>query len=75
MVRFTAVNTTFAVNDEKSTPALVDALAGEESLRVKNRIGERLAERGWAVPEAHLEAVKNALPPGFALAQGKVIRR
>jgi HEAT repeat protein len=75
MVRFTAVNTTFAVNDEKSTPALVDALVGEESLRVKNRIGERLADRGWPVPDEQQDAAKSALPPGFGLNNGKVLRR
>jgi HEAT repeat protein len=74
-VRFTAVNTTFAVNDEKSAPALVAALAAEESLRVKNRIGERLAERGWAVPPELSDAVQAALPPGFALQNGRIVRR
>src|SRR5688572_15727513 len=34
-VRFTAVNTVFAVNDAASIPALVAALEAEESLRVK----------------------------------------
>jgi HEAT repeat protein len=75
VVRFTAVNTTFAVNDEKSAPALVAALVAEESLRVKNRIGERLAERGWAVPAELLDACKSALPPGFGLDGGRVVRR
>ena len=74
-VRFTAVNTTFAVNDEKSTPALVAALVAEESLRIKNRICERLAERGWSVPPELLDACKNALPPGFAVDNGRVVRR
>jgi len=74
-VRFTAVNTTFAVNDEKSAPALVAALVVEESLRVKNRIGERLAERGWTVPAELLEACKSALPPGFGLQGTRVVRR
>ncbi len=75
MVRFTAVNTTFAVNDEKSAPALVDALVQEESLRVKNRIGERLAERAWPIPDELLEPAKNALPPGFAVDRTRVVRR
>jgi HEAT repeat protein len=74
-VRFTAVNTTFAVNDEKSAPALVEALVAEESLRVKNRIGERLAERAWAVPAELVDACKTALPPGFALEGGRIVRR
>jgi HEAT repeat protein len=75
MVRFTAVNTTFAVNDEKSAPALVAALVGEESLRVKNRISERLAERGWPIPAELQDGTKKALPPGFALDGGRVVRR
>jgi hypothetical protein len=75
MVRFTAVNTTFAVNDEKSAPALVAALVSEESLRVKNRISERLAERAWAVPSELFEQTKGALPPGFALEAGRIVRR
>lgn len=74
-VRFTAVNTTFAVNDEKSAPALVAALVAEESLRVKNRIGERLAERGWAVPAELADACKKALPPGFGVDNARVVRR
>lgn len=75
MVRFTAVNTTFAVNDEKSTPALVDALVAEESLRVKNRIGERLADRGWRIPDELVDGTKKALPPGFAVEQSRVVKR
>jgi len=75
MVRFTAVNTTFAVNDEASAPALLAALVAEESLRVKNRIGERLAERGWAVPPELVDACRGALPSGFALENGRITRR
>ena len=74
-VRFTAANTTFAVNDEKSAPALVAALVAEESLRVKNRISERLAERGWAVPAELVDACKSAVPPGFAVDGGRIIKR
>jgi HEAT repeat protein len=74
-VRFTAVNTTFAVNDEKSAPSLVAALVAEESLRVKNRISERLAERDWVIPPELLDACKSALPPGFAVDSGRIVRR
>jgi HEAT repeat protein len=73
-VRFNAANAVFAVNDEKSTPALVAALDGEESLRVKNRIAQGLAERGFAVPEALLEACRKNLPEGFALRGNRVER-
>jgi HEAT repeat protein len=66
-VRFTAANTVFAVNDSASVPALVAALDGEESLRVRNRIGQGLAERRFVIPEALREACAKGLPTGYAL--------
>jgi hypothetical protein len=75
MVRFTAVNTTFAVNDAASAPALVAALVAEESLRVRNRISERLAERAWAVPAELVDACRGALPSEFKLENGRIVRR
>lgn len=73
-VRFAAVTTTFAMNQAEAAPALVAALEEEESLRVKNRIAQGLAERRWAVPEGLLESCKKALPPDFVL-DGDRIRR
>lgn len=73
-VRFSAVGAVFAMNDESSVETLVAALEDEESLRVKNRIAQGLAERGWAIPEEVLDACKQALPPDFELSGGKVTR-
>ncbi len=73
-VRFTAANTVFAVNDMKSVPALVAALAAEESLRVKNRIAQGLADRGFEIPAELGAACTAGLPPGYALKGGKVER-
>ena len=64
-VRFTAVDTVFAIDDETSAEALLAALEDEESLRVKNRIGRLMAERKWKVPADQREATVQALPPGF----------
>lgn len=72
-VRFTAVNTVLAVNDANSAPALVAALDAEESLRIKNRIAQGLAERGWPLPAELLDACKKALPPGFRLRGDQVV--
>ncbi|MCA9595377.1 MAG: HEAT repeat domain-containing protein [Myxococcales bacterium] len=73
-VRFAAVTTVFAMNDETSVPALVSALAEEESLRVRNRIAQGLLDRDWEVPENLREACTEALPDGYALSGGKVRR-
>lgn len=70
--RFTAANTVFAVNNAESVPALVAALEGEESLRVKNRIALGLAERGYAIPGELVETCKKSLPPGYALKGDRV---
>jgi HEAT repeat protein len=71
-VRFEAVTTVFAVGDSESVPALVEQLAAEESLRVKNRIAQGLAEKGWQVGEELAASCKAALPPGYRLVDGVV---
>jgi HEAT repeat protein len=71
-VRFAAVTTLFAVNDSQSTPALVAALEEEESLRIKNRIAQGIAERSWEVPEELREACVGALPENYRMDGAKV---
>jgi HEAT repeat protein len=73
-VRFTAANTVFAVNDPQSVPALVAALDGEESLRVRNRIAQGLAERKFAIPEELREGCKKNLPDGYTLRGEHVVK-
>lgn len=74
-VRFVAVAATFAQEDAAAAPALVKALAAEESVRVKNRIGEGLAARGWAVADADRATLRSALPSAFVVAETGVVRR
>lgn len=73
-IRFAAVTTTFAMGEDGCVPALAEALAEEESLRVRNRIAQGLAERGWKIPEDLREVFADALPPDFLL-RGDVVRR
>ncbi len=73
-VRFRAATTTFAMADEQSVPALLEALGEEESLRVRNRIAQGLAERGWKIPSDLQEACRESLPEGFKLDGGTVRR-
>ncbi|HVU00394.1 MAG TPA: HEAT repeat domain-containing protein [Polyangiaceae bacterium] len=73
-VRFHAAGTVFAMDNAESVAALVEALGQEESLRVKNRIAQGLSERRWTVPEAHVAACRDALPPGFSVSGGVVQR-
>jgi hypothetical protein len=53
------------MNDPECVSSLIEALAEEESLRVRNRIAFGLADRGWPIPEELVETVQKALPPEF----------
>ncbi len=71
-VRFAAASTVFAMNNPESTASLIAALESEESLRVKNRIAQGIAEKSWDVPESLLDSCKEHLPPGFTIVGGRV---
>jgi HEAT repeat protein len=74
--RFHAASTLLAQDDEAAAPALAHLLGDDESVRVRTRIAEGLASRGWSVPEDEREAVRKALPPAFALdGAGRVAKR
>lgn len=77
-VRFHAVQTTFAQGMQESVEGLLDLLAEEESVRVKNKIAEGLLMRGWAIPESRRSAVATALSDtsGYSVGQdGKLVKR
>lgn len=75
-VRFHAVETTFAQNNPESIAPLVKLLEAEESVRVKNKVGEGLLFRGWSIPEDLREVTAQALrETAFELgADGKLVR-
>ncbi len=74
-VRYAAVTTTFAMQDAQSVPALVEAMAEEESLRVRNRIAQGLAEAAWEVPDSLHSSLVEHLPPDFQLVEGGKVAR
>jgi hypothetical protein len=74
-VRFAAVATIFAQENAGAAEALARALPPEESMRVKNRLAEGLSARGWAIPEALRQQVKQVLPPQFSLDSAGKLRR
>lgn len=50
-VRFHAVQTTFEQDNVESVAALVKLLENEESVRVKNKVCEGIADKRWAIPK------------------------
>lgn len=76
-VRFHAAEATFAHGNAESAAALCKMLVAEESVRVKNKVAEGFARRGWAVPADQRDAVAKALrdTESYRLdASGKVVR-
>jgi hypothetical protein len=61
------------MGDVASAGPLVDALAEEESLRVKNRIARGLEQAGWELPEAIAKRIEAALPPGYGVRNNRVV--
>jgi len=74
-VRFAAVNAAFAMKSEESIEVFVLALPREESLRIKNRIAQGIAEAAWQVPDALRDACRSHLPPEYALGSDGLLRR
>jgi HEAT repeat protein len=74
-VRFAAATTLFELNLAESVTSLVAALETEESLRIKNRICQGLADRKWPVPSEQLATTGQALPPDYRLDGTQVVKR
>jgi hypothetical protein len=70
--RFHAVGAVLAQEDaETARSALLDVLAGEESMRIKARILDGFSQRGWAVDTARV----GRLPDAFHLDEAGVPHR
>jgi hypothetical protein len=72
-VRFTASGTIFSIADPSSAVPLIDALAEEESLRVKNRIARGLEQVAWVLPDELAQRAGPALPPGYVVKDNRVV--
>lgn len=67
-VRFHTVGAIFAQDEaERARGDLLDALAKEESVRIRARILEGFREREWPIPEDRIAEVRPKLPQGWAL--------
>jgi hypothetical protein len=73
-VRFQAVSTLLATNDDAVVPSLAALVPGEESVRIRNRIAEGFAARGWSVPADDRAKFDSAIRVGgYSLdAEGRV---
>lgn len=72
--RFHAASTLLAQDAPGSVAALAKALVDEESVRVRVRIVEGLAARGWPAPADQREALRKSLPSPYVLdGAGRVV--
>jgi HEAT repeat protein len=77
-VRFHAVETTIAQDNAESVEPLVNLLSNEESVRIKNKVAERLVQRGWVIPKELRDAADKALKDTESYAvgpEGRVVKR
>jgi HEAT repeat protein len=73
--RFHAACALLAQDAPESANALASLLPEEESVRVRNRIAEGLAARGWPIAFESRDDARRGLPPGYTLdAAGRVIK-
>jgi len=76
VARFHAVGALLAQEEPEAIAPLLDCVLDEESVRVKHRILDGFASRGWTVPEEKREAVRKALPSGTTVdADGHIKKR
>ena len=74
--RFHAAAALLAQEDPTAVQALGRLLAVEESVRVRNKVAEGLAQRGWPIEAEDRDGVRKALPPGYLLdPSGRVVKR
>ncbi len=74
--RFHAVATTLAQGHESSLPALLAVLPEEESFRIKNKVADGIASRGWSIPDDLRAETRKHLPPGFSIdGEGRLKKR
>ena len=74
--RFHAASTLLAQDDAAAAPALARLLSVDESVRVRTKIAEGLAARGWSSPPEFAAGVRKALPSPFQLdSTGRVTKR
>jgi hypothetical protein len=74
--RFHAASATFAQKDPASIPPLVNALVGEESVRVRTKMADMFASLGWEIPADQRDAVRKVLPSPFGVSHtGKVVKQ
>ena len=73
--RFHAACALFHQEDAAAAAAIVRILPDEESFRVKNKIADSMATRGWIVPADQRDATAKALPPAYSIDKDGKIRK
>lgn len=74
--RFNAAMAVLAQKDAQSLPALLALILDEESVRVRTKVADGLANFGWEIAEDQRDAVRKILPPQFGVnGSGLVTKR
>jgi HEAT repeat protein len=73
--RFNAVTTILAQKEPESLGPLLNLMLEEESVRVRAKIADGLAELGWEIPEDQRDPVRKVLPPQFTIDGSGMVKK
>lgn len=73
--RFNAAMAVLAQKDSQSLPALIALLLDEESVRVRTKVADGIANLGWEIPDDQRDAVRKVLPPQFGVNGSGVVTK
>ena len=74
--RFNAVVAILAQREAEALDKLLSLMLEEESVRVRSKLADGLAELGWEIPDDRRDAVRKVLPPQYGIdGAGLVVKR
>jgi HEAT repeat protein len=73
--RFNAVTTLLAQKEPEALGPLITLMLDEESVRVRTKIADGLAELGWEIPDDQRDPVRKVLPPQFTVDGSGLIKK
>ena len=74
--RFHAVAALLAQREPEALDALLTLLLDEESVRIRTKIADGLAQLGWEIPDEKRDAVRKVLPYEFGVdGSGRITKR
>lgn len=73
--RYAATVAVLRQRDAASVPALMKMFPREESMRVKNKIFDGMAQNAWKVPAENIDTVRRIVPNGYSVSDDGTVTK